>query len=278
MSAPTSPLRRVLLYGALGTYALIVIYPMLWLFATSLKDSWSIFKDPWALPEKLHWVNYVNAWTTGALAGKFWNSLLVDSVALVLILFLSSMTAYALGRFRFPGDRALYYLFLSGMALPVFLGVIPLFRLMNQIGLLDNRTGLLIAYVAFSLSFTIFVLTGFFRTMPGELAEAAAIDGCSPFATFWRIMLPLAKPGLTTAGIFVFIGLWNEYPLALVLITTDNLQTLPLGIARLTMTQKYQSDWGALFASLAISVLPTIIAYTIFQRQIQHGLTAGALK
>jgi ABC-type glycerol-3-phosphate transport system permease component len=121
-------------------------------------------------------------------------------------------------------------------------------------------------------------LRGFFRTIPRDLAEAALIDGCSPFGVFWKIMLPLAKPGLVTAGIFVFIGLWNEYPLALVLSSKDEVQTLPLGIANLTMTLKYQSDWGALFAGLTIVVIPTVILYSLFQKKIQAGLTAGAIK
>jgi ABC-type glycerol-3-phosphate transport system permease component len=168
----------------------------------------------------------------------------------------------------------------------VFLAVVPLFILMNQlhipvinVPLLGTLTGLTFVYVALSLSFTIFVLTGFFKTLPWELAEAAVIDGCTPSQIFWKIMLPLAKPGLATAGIFVFIGLWNEYPLALVLVFSDEAKhTLPLGIANLTMSQKYAADWGALFAGLTIGVLPTLILYVFFQRQIQEGLTAGAVK
>jgi len=269
---------KALLYLLLITHALVVVYPLFWLLATSLKNSWSIFKDPWALPEKSQWVNYANAWIKGALGWKFLNSLVVDVSALVFILLVSAMAAYALARFKFPGNRGIYYLFILGMALPVFLGIIPLFILMKNLRLLDSRFGLMVVYVAYSLSFTIFVLYGFFKTLPGELAEAALIDGCSPFGVFWKVMLPLATPGLVTAGTFVFIGLWNEYPLALVLISSEKLQTLPVGIAALTMTQKYQSDWGALFAGLSIVVIPTIIVYSLFQKHIQAGLTAGAIK
>lgn len=278
MNGNSRTMKTVLLYAFLVTWAALVIYPMFWLVTTSLKDSWSIFKSPWSLPQVFNWQNYSNAWVKGKLGWKFWNSAVVDLASLVLILFVASMAAYVLARFRFPGSRALYYLFLGGMALPVFLGIIPLFGLMNALHLLDNRVGLVIVYVSYSLSFTIFVLFGFFRTLPGELGEAATIDGCSPFGVFWRVMLPLAKPGLVTAGIFVFIGLWNEFPLALVLISSEDIQTLPLGIANLTMTQKYQADWGALFASLTIAVVPTVVLYSIFQKQIQAGLTAGAIK
>lgn len=282
---------RVFLYAFLSLHALVVAYPLSWLLTTSLKDSWSIFKSPWALPETMRWVNYLNAWVKGALGWKFWNSFVVDSIALVLILLIASMASYALARFRFRGNRFLYYLFVSGMALPVFLGIIPLFLLMRQLqipaipplgwethSLLDTRVGLILVYVAYSLAFTTFILYGFFRTLPGELAEAAAIDGCSPFGVFWKIMFPLARPGLVTAGIFVFIGLWNEYPLALVLLNSESIQTLPIGIANLTMSQQYQADWGALFAGLSIVVIPTICVYALFQKEIQAGLTAGAIK
>lgn len=283
MKKPTPA--RLLIYGFLSLYALLVIYPMFWLVATSFKDSWSIFKSPWGLPTTLRWVNYQNAMEKGALAHKIWNSLVVDCISLAFILLFSAMAAYVLARFKFRGNRALFYLFLSGMTIPVFLAVVPLFILMNQlripifdVPLLGTRTGLTFVYVALSLSFTIFVLTGFFKTLPWELAEAAVIDGCTPSQIFWKIMLPLAKPGLATAGIFVFIGLWNEYPLALVLVSDEAAHTLPLGIANLTMSQKYAADWGALFAGLTIGVLPTLILYVIFQRQIQEGLTAGAVK
>jgi N-acetylglucosamine transport system permease protein len=279
LNVPLAPARsRIALYGFLTLYALLVIFPMVWLVQTSLKDSWGIFKDPWALPTTLHWENFSNAWLKGKLGWKFFNSAMVDVSALLLILMVAAMAAYVLSRFTFPGGRLLYYVFIGGMALPVFLGIIPLFQLMSTVKLIDNRFGLMLVYVAYSLSFSIFVLYGFFRTLPGELAEAAVIDGCSSFGVFWRVMFPLAKPGLVTVGIFVFIGLWNEFPLALVLVASESAQTLPLGIANLTMTQKYQADWGALFAALAIGILPTVILYTIFQKHIQAGLTAGAVK
>jgi len=269
---------RACRYALLGGHGLLVLFPMLWLLTTSLKDTWSIFKDPWKLPETLQWVNYSKAWISGGLGWKFWNSMVVDLVALTVILLVAAMAAYALARFKFPGNRVIYYLFLSGMALPVFLAIVPLFMLMTDLHLLNTRVGLITIYVAYMLSFPIFILYGFFKTLPGELAEAALIDGCTPFGVFWRVMLPLAKPGLVTAGIFVFIGLWNEYPLALVFLSKGELQTLPVGIASLTMTQRYQADWGALFAALTISVIPTVFFYTLFQRQIQAGLTAGAVK
>ena len=139
-------------------------------------------------------------------------------------------------------------------------------------------TGLVAVYVAYSLSFTIFVLGGFFQALPNELMEAAMIDGCSHSKTFWRIMMPLAKPGLVVVGIFVGIGLWNEYSLALVLMPSAQNKTLPLGIANLTMTQQYQSDWGALFAGLVIVMAPVLVVYWFYRDKIHEAMLAGAIK
>jgi N-acetylglucosamine transport system permease protein len=278
-------LRTAGLYAIFLLLSTLVIYPMFWLLMTSLKDSWSIFKSPWGLPAKLHWINFENAWIKGALGMKFVNSLMVDLASMLLILAVSLPAAYVLGRFKFRASRLLYMYFVAGLALPVFLGIVPLFILLGQLrvpgvtdSLLGSRAGLVFVYAAYSLSFTIFVMVGFYRGLPGELAEAAVIDGCSAPRIFWNIMLPLSKPGIATASIFVFIGLWNEYPLALVLLPTERLQTLPLGIANLTMTQKYQADWGALFAGLAVGVVPAVLLFVLFQKQIQAGLTAGAVK
>ena len=164
------------------------------------------------------------------------------------------------------------------MMFPHFLVVVPLFFMLRDLHLLDTMFGLITIYVAYSLSFTIFVLGGFFQTLPNELMEAAMLDGCTHTSTFWKIMLPLAKPGMYVVGIFVAIGLWNEYNLALVFMPSPQNKTLPLGIANLTMTQQYQSDWGALFAGLVIVMAPVTIVYWIFRERIHQAMLAGAIK
>jgi N-acetylglucosamine transport system permease protein len=267
-----------LLHGMLLVYAVIVIYPMVWLVSASLKTSIELFQSPWKLPVAPQWANYVKAWTEAGIGQCFANSVFVTSISMFFILLIGSMAAYALARFVFPGSSAIHTVFISGMMFPVFLSIVPLFLLLRNLGMWNNYFGLITAYVAYSLSFTVFIMTGFFKTLPGELAEAGLIDGCSHFTAFWRIMLPLAKPGLITAGIFNFFGIWNEYPLALVIIADSNLRTLPLGIANLMMVQHYETDWGALFAGLVMVMLPTLIVYMFFQRQITAGLTAGVLK
>jgi len=269
---------RALTYVPLAVYTVIVVYPMIWLLAASLKTSLELFESPWKLPAVPQWGNFARAWSKVGIGQCFANSVFVTAVSMFFILLIGSMAAYALARFAFKGRDLIHNVFMSGMMFPVFLGIVPLFLLLRNLGMWNNYFGLIASYVAFSLSFTVFILTGFFRSLPHELSEAGMIDGCSHFSVFWRIMLPIAKPGLIAAGIFNFFGIWNEYPLALVIIADNKLRTLPLGIAALVMQQQYETDWGALFAGLVIVMLPTLLVYLFFQRQITEGLTAGAVK
>jgi N-acetylglucosamine transport system permease protein len=279
-----------LLYLALCLYSCVILFPLAWLGYTSLKSTPEIFQSAWSPPREPQWINYTNAWKgmppEPGLGPYFANSLLLTAVSVFLILGVSSMATYALTRFRFRGRDLLFNAFIGGMVFPIFLAVVPLFLLLNQTrlpvlaphGFINHYAGLVAVYVAYSLPFSVFVLSGFFRTLPEELAEAASIDGASRWQTFLRVMLPLAKPGLVVAGVFNTIGIWNEYPLALVLITDRARYTLPLGLAQITQRQQYSADWGALFAALFIVMLPTMIVYLFFQRQISAGLTAGAVK
>lgn len=271
-------LARIALHLVLLIYSAIVVYPMVWLLSASLKTSRELFEKPWGIPAVPQWQNFAKAWTEAGIGRCFINSVFVTAVSMFFILLIGSMAAYALARFVFRGRGIIHSAFVSGMMFPVFLGIVPLFILLRNLGIWNSYTGLITSYVAYSLSFTIFVLTGFFKQLPSELAEAGLIDGCGHFTVFWRVMMPLAKPGLIAAGIFNFFGIWNEYPLALVIISSNELRTLPLGIANLLMQQHYETDWGALFAGLVLVMLPTLIVYLFFQRQITEGLTAGALK
>ncbi len=165
--------------------------------------------------------------------------------------------------------------------IPLQLAIVPLFFQMRSIGLLDNRFGLFLVYVAFGLPFSIFVLTGFFRSLPASLHESALLDGAGEFAAFWHVMLPLARPGLVTVGIFLFLGNWNEFFVAFIMLSgkgADAIRTLPLGLANVTIVSQYRSDWGLAFAGLVLMMLPTLIAYVFLQKQLTKGITAGAVK
>jgi N-acetylglucosamine transport system permease protein len=259
-------------------YAAAIVAPLVWVIISSFKSGFEIFESPWALPAKPQWSNYQEAWREAGIGHNFFNSLVVTSITLAVLIPCGAMAAYVFARYPFRGSRALFTTFLGGMMFPNFLVIVPLFFLLRNLALLDTLTGLIIVYVAYSLSFTIFVLTGFFQILPASLQEAAMVDGCGHSKTFWKVMLPLARPGLLVVAIFNAIGLWNEYNLALVLLPSDKNRTLPLGIADLVMTQHYQSNWGALFAGLVIVMLPMMVVYWAFRDRIYQTMLAGALK
>jgi len=270
-------------YAALLLYALSIIYPMLWLLYTPLKEDSRIFLDPFALPDfsNLQWANFTHAWTDSRFSGYFANSAVITVTTVVLTTLISAMAAYALSRFAFRGARPLFFYFLAGMMIPLQLAIVPLFFQMKQMDLLNSRLGLMLVYIANGLPFGIFVLTGFFRSLPASLHEAALIDGAAEWRAFWSVMLPVAKPGLITVAIFTFLRTWNEYFMAFMFLSgkgAEASRTLPLGMANLTMASQYQSHWGIAFAGLVLMLLPVLVIYILLQRHLVSGVSAGAVK
>lgn len=259
-------------------FLLSVVLPLLWTAMSSLKHGSDILATPWSLPTQLHWENYSNAWGQAGIGRSFVISLIVTVATLLILLPIGSMAAYVLSKYVFPGQKLIMSTFMGGMMFPNFLVVVPVFLMLKDLHMLNTLHGLVLVYVAYSLSFTIFVLSGFFQTIPDELGEAAMMDGCGHSRTFWRVMLPLAKPGIVVVGIFNAIGLWNEFALAKVLLTNDKMQTLPVGISNMTTTQEYSADWGAIFAGLVIVMIPVLIVYWIFREKIHETMLAGAVK
>ncbi|WP_377268974.1 carbohydrate ABC transporter permease [Peterkaempfera sp. SMS 1(5)a] len=260
-------------------WALLVTLPLLWAAMTSLKTDGEIFAHPWALPASLHFDNWSRAWGEADIGRYLLNSLIVVGGSLAGTMLLGVMAAYVLARYPFPGNRLLYYLFVGGMSFPAILALVPLFFVERNLGLLSSYQGLVLTYIAYSLPFTVFFLTSFFRTLPGSVAEAAEIDGASHSRIFFQVMLPMARPGLVSVGIFNFLGQWNQYLLPLVLNNQDERRfVLPQGLARLAVSQGYKGDWSGLFAGLVLAMLPVLVVYVVFQRQVQSGLTAGVLK
>ena len=259
-------------------WAVTVIFPMIWMIYSSFKTDQELFFSPWAAPVELQWDNFARAWTKAHVGDYLLNTLIVVVPALLLTLIISAMAAYVLARFEFVGRRFLFYMFLSGMLFPVFLALVPLFNLVNQLKMLNTFHGLILVYIAYSLPFTIFFLTGFFKTLPTEIEESAIMDGANPYQVFFKVMLPMASPGLISMGIFNFLGMWNQYILPLVLISDEGKYMLSQGLAFMLFKQFYENDWSALFAALTIIMVPTLIVYITFQKQIQDGITTGALK
>ncbi|MCX5108665.1 carbohydrate ABC transporter permease [Streptomyces sp. NBC_00378] len=269
---------NVFSHGVLIIWAILVVLPLLWAVMASFKTDDSILSTPWALPDKLHFENWSRAWSQAHMSDYFFNTVVVVGCSLVGTLLLGSMAAYVLARFDFPGNRFIYYLFIGGMSFPIILALVPLFFVMNNMDLLNTRHGLIMVYIAYSLPFTVFFLTSFFRTLPSSVAEAAMLDGASHTRTFFQVMLPMAKPGLISVGIFNFLGQWNQYMLPTVLNTEPKYRVLSQGLVELATSQGYKGDWSGLFAGLVMAMLPVLAAYIIFQRQVVAGLTAGAVK
>ncbi|MBQ0990048.1 carbohydrate ABC transporter permease [Micromonospora sp. PSH03] len=264
---------------ALAVWAVIVIVPILWTFLAAFKNTSEIFSSPWTLPAELRWENFGRAWTKAHVGRYFLNSVIVVSCSTFLTMLLGSMAAYVLARYKFWGNRAVYFLFVSGLAFPVFLALVPLFFVVKNLGLLDTHTGVVLVYTAYSLPFTVFFLAAFFKTLPSSVAEAGMIDGCGHSRLFFQVMMPMAKPGLISVAIFNIIGQWAQYQLPLVLLSNaKDKWVLTQGIADISVNAGYEADWSGLFAALTIAILPMILVYAVFQRQIQAGLTSGAVK
>ena len=269
---------QIFVYFFLSFWALIVIFPMVWVLVSSFKTDQEIFFSPWLPPAVPQWDNFVRAWSKANMGLYLLNSLIVILPSIFFTLLFSSMAGYVLARYEFPGNRAIFFGFMGGMLFPVMLALVPLFFLLNSLKILDSHFGLILVYIAYSLPFTVFFMTGFFKTLPSELIEAAVIDGATHYQTFFRIVIPLSQNGLVSMAIFNFLGQWNQYILPLVLLTSSRKYVLSQGLAFLAHQQRYQSDWSGLFAAITIVMLPTLIVYIVFQNQIQQGLTIGALK
>ncbi|MFF6783632.1 ABC transporter permease subunit [Streptomyces sp. NPDC012510] len=283
--APTPPAKasegtvlNVFSHGVLILWAFMVVLPLLWAVMTSFKTDRDIFSSPWALPDSLHFENWSRAWTEANMSDYFLNTVIVVGCSLVGTMLLGSMAAYVLARFDFPGNRFIYFLFIGGMSFPIILALVPLFYVMQNLALLNTLPGLILVYIGYSLPFTVFFMTAFFRTLPTSVAEAAFVDGASHTRTFFQVMLPMAKPGLISISIFNFLGQWNQYMLPTVLNTEPDRKVLTQGLVQLAVSQGYKGDWSGLFAGLVMAMLPVLAAYVVFQRQVVQGLTAGALK
>ncbi|GHV78458.1 sugar ABC transporter permease [Spirochaetia bacterium] len=267
-------LSRIFLY----IWCAFSVFTFLWIITTSLKTNKEYFAKVWGLPSVLRWSNYGKVLGAYHLGLNFLNSLIVVAVSVTFIILISTPAAYILSRFKFRGVNFLNRFFTLGMGVPFQLLLIPLFFILYRLRLVGGHAGLIIVYVSLSIPFTIFLIQGFFRTLPSVLEEAAYIDGCSPMRTFFSVMLPIGSPGIVTAAIFNFISLWNEFLLALTLLNDSQSYTLSIGLYSLQGAMQYTGDWVALFAAVVVVTIPTLVVYLLLSRQIIEGLTMGAVK
>ncbi|ASK64332.1 ABC transporter [Virgibacillus phasianinus] len=256
----------------------IFIYPLVWNIIASFKSNEEILESPWALPSMLRFENYIRAFADASMGEYILNSFLVTALSMFLLLVLVIPTAHVIARFDFTGRKLLHNFYLAGLFIqPVYI-MIPLFLMMSDLSMLDNRFWLSLVYAASALPFSVYLLTGFMRSIPKEYEESASIDGCGYFRTLLNIIVPLARPGILTVVIFNFFTFWNEYALALVLLTSDEKKTIPVGLANLMQIQRFATDWGALFAGLVLVLIPTVTLYALTQKKLTEGMSMGGLK
>ncbi|MHB0856400.1 MAG: carbohydrate ABC transporter permease [Anaerolineae bacterium] len=255
--------------------ALLVLIPfwyMIVLSLATLQDTYVVL----LVPKHFQWSNYPAAWEKANFSTLFLNSITVTVTAMTITIFIGSLAAYGFARLHFRGRDLLFNMLLLGIMVPGQTVIIPLFLTMRNLKLIDTLYSLILAYTAFGMITTIFILTNFFKGVPQALLDQAKIDGASHWSVYSRIMMPLARPAIATVGIFLFLGNWNELIIALTMIQNDMRKTVPLGLVN--FVGQYRIDYGQLAAALAWATLPVLIVYVIFQRQFVRGLTAGALK
>lgn len=274
--ARTSALETLLLQVFLGAVALVILYPTAMMFLSGFKTNAEIFQSPLALPKGLNLDNYMTIWTETDVPRFFLNSVIVTVASVFTLLVLGTMAAYAIARYRFAASIMVSMFFLAGLMLPLRLAIIPLFIQLKSLGLIDTLTGLVFIYTAMGLPATIFILTGFLRSLPRELEDSARMDGASELRVMVQIMLPLISPALVIAGVYNAVPIWNDFFFPLIFIQSAEWKTLAQGLT--SFFGEYSINYGVLYAGLTTAALPVIIVFVVQSRRFIAGMTAGALK
>ncbi|MCQ9207840.1 MAG: carbohydrate ABC transporter permease [Omnitrophica bacterium] len=251
------------------------VFPLVWMFGSSLKTQGSVFSDMSLIPRVLHWENYYRAWTEGNFGTYFLNSVIYTVCVVGGIVLISSLAAYAFSRLQFPGKNFFFYMFLAAMMIPLPGSFVPLYVLMERLHLRNTPQGYILCLINVGLSLSIFLLKTFFDRMPKDLEDAARIDGCSKLGIWWNVALPLARPALAVIVIFNSLNVWNEYILALILF--DDARFMPLQVGLATFHGEFVTQYHLLMAGVTIAVIPILLIYIFMQKHIVKGLTAGAV-
>ncbi|WP_272038724.1 carbohydrate ABC transporter permease [Paenibacillus sp. JJ-100] len=267
----------VLLYVLLSLVAVLQILPLVWLLLFSLKNNQEVFDmAPFALPATPRWENYVKVWTEGNISLYFFNSVWITVVSVVFTVLFASLVTFAITRMRWKGRSLVLGLFMVGLMIPVHSTLIPLFNLFLKLNLTDHPLSVILSYIAFNMPITIMILLGFYYALPREVEEAAVMDGCSVNRIFFRIVLPMTASVIATTAIINMIYDWNEFIFVNTFISSDTYKTLTVGVQN--FIGQYTTDWGAIGATLMISILPILIAFLVLSERIVEGIAAGSVK
>jgi len=265
-----------ILYVCLSLVAIFQLFPIVWLFLFSLKDNREIFAgSPFALPAEIRWENYLRVWE-GGIGIYFFNSVWITGLSIVLTIGLASMATFVITRMHWKLSKLILGLFMVGLMIPIHSALIPLFSMFLSVNLIDNPLAIVLTYTAYNLPITMMILLGFYYTLPREIEEAAIIDGCSIHRMFFKIIVPMTIPVMSTTAIINMIYNWNEFVFVNTFISSDKYRTLTVGINN--FVGQYMTDWGAIGATLIISVLPILIAFFFFSNKVVEGISASAVK
>jgi raffinose/stachyose/melibiose transport system permease protein len=267
---------RGLLYLIAIVVLLVIIVPLSFSVIGGFRSNAQLAADPVGLPDPWVWTNYQRALTDSSFYGWVKNSVLIALITTALVLPAASLAAFVIARYKFRGRELVFALFTLGLLFPVAVAILPLFITLRQTGLLNNPLGIALPQAAFGLPLSIVILRPFFRSIPRDLEDAAAIDGCGPFRFYWSVMLPLSRPVLSTIAVLTIVGSWNAFLLPLLILVDPGQWTLPLGINNISA--QYVTDTAAILAYTTLAMIPALIFYFIAQRQIVSGLTAGGVK
>ncbi|WP_404401511.1 carbohydrate ABC transporter permease [Pelagibacterium halotolerans] len=255
---------------------ILMLFPVVIMVFSGFKSNMEIFNNPFAIPDFANLSNYIDVWTQTNFVRYLFNSVFVTGLSLLLILVLGTMAAYAIARYEFFGASFLLLFFIAGLTLPLKLAIIPLFILFRDLGILNSYWALVAVYVAMGLPSTVFIMTGFIRSLPRELEDAARMDGASELRIMWSVMLPLTRPAMIISAIHNLVPIWNDFFFPLVFIQNDAFKTLPQGLT--SFMGEYTTNWGVMFAGLTLAAAPITVVYIILSRQFINGMTSGALK
>jgi raffinose/stachyose/melibiose transport system permease protein len=271
-SAATRELGRILIYVLLIVLLVAVLYPLFWMIMTGFKTNQELFGNSWALPSEWRWDNFIDAWNQGVVRYLL-NSVIVTGASVVTTVGISSLAAYALTRMQIPFANPVTLLILGGMMLSPTVALIPLFRLIQSLGIFNTYWALIVLYTAFRIPFTVFLIRAYMVTISRELEDAAVVDGCSRLQIFWLVIMPLSRPIIVSAALLQALFSWNEFMFALVFINDQNLKTLPVGL--LDLQSRFLTNYPVMFAGLTIAAMPMIIIFVLGQRQFIRGLAEG---
>lgn len=268
---------KFILTFIIGVYAVISLYPLVWMMFQSLKSDMEFYLNQYSIPLHPKWVNYISAWKNASFAVYYKNSIIVTAISIAVIIVACSLASYAFVKVNFAGKKVFMFLLVVVLFLPSPMLLFPVYMIARSLGILNTYAGLIGPYVCGSVPISILIMNNAFESIPRDIGESAKIDGCSEYAIWWKIMMPLVKSSIATISIIAFIGIWNEYMWALISITNKDLFTLPYGIAYIA-SKIYSYGYGTVFAGMVMTTVPVILLYIGLQEQFVKAVTAGAVK